>query len=66
MPPQSISASQWALVSNQNQSIQNLLLSEGETGRNNRPLNLNHMNDYPSWKGRFHTYVLGQNTELWT
>ncbi|KAJ0599288.1 hypothetical protein HanRHA438_Chr03g0105661 [Helianthus annuus] len=24
------------------------------------------MNDYPSWKSRFHTYVLGQNTELWT
>ncbi|KAJ0511885.1 hypothetical protein HanIR_Chr11g0557051 [Helianthus annuus] len=24
------------------------------------------MNDYPSWKSRIHTYVLGQNTELWT
>ncbi|KAJ0568474.1 putative transcription factor interactor and regulator CCHC(Zn) family [Helianthus annuus] len=24
------------------------------------------MNDYPSWKGRFHTYVQGQSTELWT
>ncbi|XP_022019472.1 uncharacterized protein LOC110919514 [Helianthus annuus] len=47
----SISASQWALVSNQNQSIQNLLLSESETGSNNRPPKLNHMNDYPSWKG---------------
>ncbi|MFS8024913.1 hypothetical protein Hanom_Chr16g01468881 [Helianthus anomalus] len=24
------------------------------------------MNDYPSWKSLFHTYVLGQSTELWT
>ncbi|KAJ0751980.1 hypothetical protein HanPI659440_Chr09g0319051 [Helianthus annuus] len=63
---QSISASQWALVSNQNQGIQNLLLSESETGSNNRPPKLNHVNDYPSWKGRFHNYVQGQNTELWT
>ncbi|KAF5819633.1 hypothetical protein HanXRQr2_Chr02g0079821 [Helianthus annuus] len=23
------------------------------------------MNEYPTWKGRFHTYVLGQNTDLW-
>ncbi|MFS7909788.1 hypothetical protein Hanom_Chr02g00098611 [Helianthus anomalus] len=23
------------------------------------------MNDYPSWKGRFHTYVLGKKTKLW-
>ncbi|MFS7925694.1 hypothetical protein Hanom_Chr04g00288081 [Helianthus anomalus] len=64
-PQPSISASQWALVSNQNQSIQNLLLSESETGSNNRPPKLNHMNDFPSWKGRFHTYVQGQSTELW-
>ncbi|KAJ0567847.1 hypothetical protein HanIR_Chr06g0289501 [Helianthus annuus] len=62
---QAISASQWACVANQNQSIQNLLQSESETGSNNRPPKLNHMNEYPSWKGRFHTYVLGQNTELW-
>ncbi|KAJ0455297.1 hypothetical protein HanIR_Chr15g0749581 [Helianthus annuus] len=61
-----ISASQWACVANQNQSIQNLLISENETGSNNRPPKLNHMNDYPSWKGRFQNYVLGQNTELWT
>ncbi|KAJ0716361.1 hypothetical protein HanPI659440_Chr13g0511781 [Helianthus annuus] len=40
-------------------------MSESETGSNNRPPKLNHMNDYPSWKGRFHTYVLGKNTELW-
>ncbi|KAF5788787.1 putative transcription factor interactor and regulator CCHC(Zn) family [Helianthus annuus] len=65
-PQPSISASQWALVSNQNQSIQNLLLSESETGSNNRPPKLNHMNDFPSWKGRFHTYVQGQSIELWT
>ncbi|KAJ0566130.1 putative transcription factor interactor and regulator CCHC(Zn) family [Helianthus annuus] len=24
------------------------------------------MNEYPSWKNSFHTYVLGKNTELWT
>ncbi|KAJ0906607.1 putative transcription factor interactor and regulator CCHC(Zn) family [Helianthus annuus] len=24
------------------------------------------MNDFPSWKSRFHTYVQGQSTELWT
>ncbi|KAJ0887610.1 hypothetical protein HanRHA438_Chr09g0392871 [Helianthus annuus] len=24
-----------------------------------------HMNEYPGWEERFHTYVLGQNTELW-
>ncbi|KAJ0510744.1 hypothetical protein HanIR_Chr11g0544191 [Helianthus annuus] len=65
MPPRSISESQWALVTNQNQSIQNLLINESEAGSNNRPPKLNHMNDYPSWKNHFHTYVLGQNTELW-
>lgn len=51
MPQQSITASQWACITNQNQSIQNLLLSESETGSSNRPPKLNHMNDYPSWKG---------------
>ncbi|KAF5812979.1 hypothetical protein HanRHA438_Chr03g0103951 [Helianthus annuus] len=35
-------------------------------GSNNRPPKLNHMNDYPSWKGRFHRYVQGQSSELWT
>ncbi|KAJ0620890.1 hypothetical protein HanIR_Chr01g0002531 [Helianthus annuus] len=65
-PQPAISASQWALVSNQSQSIQNLLISESETSSNNRPPKLNHMNDFPSWKGRFHTYVQGQSTELWT
>ncbi|MFS7999285.1 hypothetical protein Hanom_Chr12g01164241 [Helianthus anomalus] len=59
MPQQSISASQWALVTNQNQSIQNLLISESETGSNNCPPKLNHINAYPTWKGHFHTYVLG-------
>ncbi|KAJ0925649.1 hypothetical protein HanRHA438_Chr04g0162101 [Helianthus annuus] len=24
-----------------------------------------HMNEYPGWEEIFHTYVLGQNTELW-
>ncbi|KAJ0836938.1 hypothetical protein HanRHA438_Chr16g0772581 [Helianthus annuus] len=24
-----------------------------------------HMNEYPRWQERFHTYILGQNTELW-
>ncbi|MFS7986210.1 hypothetical protein Hanom_Chr11g01007671 [Helianthus anomalus] len=66
MPQQSISASQWALVTNQNQSIQNLLISESETSSNDRPPKLNHMNEYPSWKNRFHTYVLGKSTDLWT
>ncbi|KAM0070343.1 putative transcription factor interactor and regulator CCHC(Zn) family [Helianthus debilis subsp. tardiflorus] len=66
VPPQSISPSQWALVSNQSQSLQNLLISESETGSNNRPPKLNHMNDFPSWKNRFHTYVQGQSTDLWT
>ncbi|KAJ0938196.1 putative transcription factor interactor and regulator CCHC(Zn) family [Helianthus annuus] len=65
-PPPSISPSQWALVSNQSQSLQNLLISESETGSNNRPPKLNHMNDFPSWKNRFHTYVQGQSTDLWT
>ncbi|KAJ0826728.1 hypothetical protein HanRHA438_Chr17g0817581 [Helianthus annuus] len=23
------------------------------------------MNEYPGWEDRFHTYILGQNTELW-
>ncbi|KAL9991721.1 putative transcription factor interactor and regulator CCHC(Zn) family [Helianthus debilis subsp. tardiflorus] len=65
-PSPSISPSQWALVSNQSQSIQNLLISESETGSNNRPPKLNHMKDFPSWKNRFHTYVQGQSTDLWT
>ncbi|KAM0002892.1 putative RNA-directed DNA polymerase [Helianthus debilis subsp. tardiflorus] len=65
VPPQSISPSQWALVSNQSQSLQNLLISESEMGSNNRPPKLNHMNDFPSWKSRFHTYVQGQSTDLW-
>ncbi|KAJ0465996.1 putative transcription factor interactor and regulator CCHC(Zn) family [Helianthus annuus] len=66
LPPTTISPSQWALVSNQSQSLQNLLISESETGSNNRPPKLNHMNDFPSWKNRFHTYVQGQSTDLWT
>ncbi|KAJ0887678.1 putative transcription factor interactor and regulator CCHC(Zn) family [Helianthus annuus] len=66
IPSPSISPSQWALVSNQSQSIQNLLISESETGSNNRPPKLNHMNEFPSWKNRFHTYVQGQSTDLWT
>ncbi|KAJ0677880.1 putative RNA-directed DNA polymerase [Helianthus annuus] len=66
VPQPSISPSQWALVSNQSQSLQNLLISESETGSNNRPPKLNHMNDFPSWKNRFHTYVQGQSTDLWT
>ena len=61
----SITANQWAFVTNQNQSIQNLLLSENETGSNNRPPKLMHMNEFPTWEERFHTYILGQNTELW-
>ncbi|KAJ0838518.1 putative transcription factor interactor and regulator CCHC(Zn) family [Helianthus annuus] len=65
-PQPAISTSQWALVSNQSQSIPNLLISESEMGSNNRPPKLNHMNDFPSWKSRFHTYVQGQSTELWT
>ncbi|MFS7987905.1 putative transcription factor interactor and regulator CCHC(Zn) family [Helianthus anomalus] len=65
-PSPSISPSQWALVSNQSQSIQNLLISESETGSSNRPPKLNHMNDFPTWKNRFHTYVQGQSTDLWT
>ncbi|KAJ0623118.1 hypothetical protein HanIR_Chr01g0028251 [Helianthus annuus] len=24
-----------------------------------------HMNEYPGWEDRFHTYILGQNTESW-
>ncbi|KAJ0488129.1 hypothetical protein HanHA300_Chr12g0429571 [Helianthus annuus] len=66
VPQPSISPSQWALVSNQSQSLQNLLISESETGSNNRPPKLNHMNDFQSWKNRFHTYVQGQSTDLWT
>ncbi|MFS7908922.1 putative transcription factor interactor and regulator CCHC(Zn) family [Helianthus anomalus] len=58
-------ASQWALVSNQTLSIQSILLSESETGSLNRPQKLMHLNEYPGWAGRFKTYVLGQNTELW-
>ncbi|KAJ0839535.1 putative transcription factor interactor and regulator CCHC(Zn) family [Helianthus annuus] len=61
----SITANQWAFVTNQNQSIQSLLLSENETGSNNRPPKLMHINEYPGWQERFHTYILGQNTELW-
>ncbi|MFS7989259.1 putative transcription factor interactor and regulator CCHC(Zn) family [Helianthus anomalus] len=56
---------QWALVSNQTPSIQSILLSESETGSLNRPPKLMHLNEYPGWAGRFKTYVLGQNTELW-
>ncbi|MFS7966098.1 hypothetical protein Hanom_Chr09g00769891 [Helianthus anomalus] len=48
MPPRSISENQWALVTNQNQSIQNLLISESETGSNNHLPKLNHMNEHPS------------------
>ncbi|KAJ0462891.1 hypothetical protein HanHA300_Chr14g0509071 [Helianthus annuus] len=58
-------ASKWAFVTNQNQSIQNLLLSENETDSNNRPPKLMHMNEYPGWQERLHTYIVGQNTELW-
>ncbi|KAJ0860789.1 putative transcription factor interactor and regulator CCHC(Zn) family [Helianthus annuus] len=66
IPSPSISPSQWALVSNQSQSLQSLLISESEAGSNNRPPKLNHMNDFPTWKNRFHTYVQGQSTDLWT
>ncbi|KAJ0642390.1 putative transcription factor interactor and regulator CCHC(Zn) family [Helianthus annuus] len=58
-------AGQWAFVSNQTPSIQSLLLSESETGSLNRPPKLMHLNEYPGWVDRFHTYILGQNTELW-
>ncbi|KAJ0491815.1 hypothetical protein HanIR_Chr12g0567951 [Helianthus annuus] len=65
-PPQpQVLTSQWAFVSNQNQSIQSILLSENETGSNNRRPKLMHMNEYAGWHDRFHTYILGQNTELW-
>ncbi|KAJ0943237.1 putative transcription factor interactor and regulator CCHC(Zn) family [Helianthus annuus] len=60
-----ISTGQWAFVSNQTPSIQSILLSESETGSLNRPPKLMHLNEYPGWVDRFHTYVLGQNTELW-
>ncbi|KAJ0615894.1 hypothetical protein HanIR_Chr02g0084411 [Helianthus annuus] len=53
-----VSTSQWAFVSNQNQSIQSILLSENETGSNNCPLKLTHTNEYPGWEDRFHTYIL--------
>ncbi|MFS7898054.1 hypothetical protein Hanom_Chr00s015855g01755171 [Helianthus anomalus] len=56
---------QWALVSNQTPSIQSILLSESETGSLNRPPKLMHLHEYPGWAGRFKTYVLGLNTELW-
>ncbi|KAF5818825.1 hypothetical protein HanXRQr2_Chr02g0070501 [Helianthus annuus] len=58
-------AGQWAFVSNQTPSIQSILLSESETGSLNRPPKLMHLNEYPGWVDRFHTYILGQNTELW-
>ncbi|KAJ0877935.1 putative transcription factor interactor and regulator CCHC(Zn) family [Helianthus annuus] len=58
-------AGQWAFVSNQTPSIQSLLLSESETGSLNRPPKLMHLHEYPGWVDRFHTYILGQNTELW-
>ncbi|MFS7943357.1 hypothetical protein Hanom_Chr06g00499401 [Helianthus anomalus] len=38
----SITANQWAFVTNQNQSIQSLLLSQNVTGSNNRPPKLMH------------------------
>ncbi|MFS7937681.1 hypothetical protein Hanom_Chr05g00430561 [Helianthus anomalus] len=60
----SITENQWAFVTNQNQSIQILLLSENETGSNKSPPKLMHMNEDPGWQDRFHTYILGRNTEL--
>ncbi|MFS7997402.1 hypothetical protein Hanom_Chr12g01141371 [Helianthus anomalus] len=57
-----ISASQSAFFTNQNQSIQSLLISDSETRSGNRPPKLFHLNGYPTWKGRFITYVLGVNT----
>ncbi|MFS7989602.1 hypothetical protein Hanom_Chr11g01048861 [Helianthus anomalus] len=60
-----ILTSQWAFFSNQNQSIQSILLSESETGSNNRPPKLMRMNEYPEWEERFQKYILRQNTELW-
>ncbi|KAF5786654.1 hypothetical protein HanXRQr2_Chr10g0443561 [Helianthus annuus] len=60
-----ISTGQWAFVWNQTPSIQSILLSESETGSLNRPPKLMHIDEFPGWVDRFHTYVLGQNTELW-
>ena len=50
MTAQNIGTNPWALVANQNTSIQNLMLSDSETGSHNRAPKLLHMNNFPRWK----------------
>ncbi|KAL9999122.1 putative transcription factor interactor and regulator CCHC(Zn) family [Helianthus debilis subsp. tardiflorus] len=60
-----ISAHQWALVTNQNSSIQAMMQNDNETGTNTKPPKLNHINDWGWWKERLRTYVQGQGQDLW-
>ena len=60
-----ITPNQWALVTNQNNSIQNMMQNDNETGTSTKPPKLMHINDFGRWKERLRTYVQGQSTELW-
>ena len=64
MPSQAamITGSQWALVTNQNNNIQNMMQNDNETGTSTKPPKLMHMNDFGRWKERLRTYVQGQST----
>ncbi|KAJ0788288.1 putative transcription factor interactor and regulator CCHC(Zn) family [Helianthus annuus] len=66
-PPQTamITASQWALVTNQSNSIQAMMQNDSETGTSTKPPKLNHINDWGWWKERLRTYVQGQGQDLW-
>ena len=54
-----------ALAVTQSNRIQQILLSENETGNQNKPPKLMSMDDYPQWKSRFEIYINGVDTNLW-
>ena len=51
--------------SNQNTQVQQLLLTEKETGNANRPPMFMDLNDFQHWKGRFENHINGVDTNLW-
>ena len=57
--------SDYAFAVNQSTKIQQILLSENETGNQNKPPKLMSMDDYPQWKGQFEIFINGIDTALW-
>ena len=54
-----------AFVASQNSKIQNLLLTENESGNSNKAPKLMTMDEYPHWKTRFEIHINGVDTNLW-